>query len=405
MLKKGLFALVGICCALSLCLPVFAGSYVDDCNSLSSDGVRDYKGFSEAVGDFDVFSGWSVCGDATALAVGDREAQATYRIGGAQTVRVEFYASVSTCATPVENNQYVPGGNSTAALGNARRCFYDRANDAVFLTENGRNYSLRGEPLAGLIFREDSRPLSFDCYWGLNLSASADGVAFTPLQEAELTRIESQWLESRSGRYYRETYTARLPADARYIRVAFEDVHALEGAPDRTRAFLLSRVQFEGEALTPGGGPGPEEPSSSASSGSSESSSAQESSSSVPEAGGSGGDSGSNESSSGRLLGERRDAVFCAPSGTEAGSPASSAPRNRDAAAAARPESAADSLTRETAARPEGPETSGGIRVYHNLGGEEASGPAATPQEKFGGVVGGGAGLYILLNFLRGIRR
>ncbi|MFR9188934.1 MAG: hypothetical protein ACLVL7_00725 [Anaerotruncus massiliensis (ex Togo et al. 2019)] len=74
-------------------------------------------------------------------------------------------------------------------------------------------------------------------------------------------------------------------------------------------------------------------------------------------------------------------------------------------AAGERGESA--SRTEDTSARPERrePEPSGGVAVYRNLGGGDAAGPSATPQEKFGGMVGGGAGLYILLSFLRGVRR
>ena len=65
------------------------------------------------------------------------------------------------------------------------------------------------------------------------------------------------------------------------------------------------------------------------------------------------------------------------------------------------------SRTEDTSARPERrePEPSGGVAVYRNLGGGDTAGPSATPQEKFGGMVGGGAGLYILLSFLRGVRR
>lgn len=69
MRKRAFVGLAGILCAFALTVPVFAASYVDDCDSLAPDGTRSYGGFSEAVGDFDVFSGWGTCGDATALAV------------------------------------------------------------------------------------------------------------------------------------------------------------------------------------------------------------------------------------------------------------------------------------------------------------------------------------------------
>ena len=68
MQKRAPAALIGVLCAFALCVPVFAASYVDDCGDLTPDGTRSYAGFSEAVGDFDVFSGWGTCGDATALA-------------------------------------------------------------------------------------------------------------------------------------------------------------------------------------------------------------------------------------------------------------------------------------------------------------------------------------------------
>ena len=139
MQKRAPAALIGVLCAFALCVPVFAASYVDDCGDLTPDGTRSYAGFSEAVGDFDVFSGWGTCGDATALAVGGREAQATYRISGAESVEVAFYASLSTCATPYGKDAFALGGGSVEALLTARRCFYDRAADIVFLTENGRN--------------------------------------------------------------------------------------------------------------------------------------------------------------------------------------------------------------------------------------------------------------------------
>lgn len=166
MRKRAFVRLAGILCAFALTVPVFAASYVDDCDSLAPDGTRSYGGFSEAVGDFDVFSGWGTCGDATALAVGGREAQATYRVSGAESVEVSFYASLSTCATPYGKDAFTLGGQSAEALLNARRCFYDRAADVVFLTENGRNFSLQYDPFYGLLLREDGRPLSDDCFWG-----------------------------------------------------------------------------------------------------------------------------------------------------------------------------------------------------------------------------------------------
>ena len=285
MRKRAFVGLAGILCAFALTVPVFAASYVDDCDSLAPDGTRSYGGFSEAVGDFDVFSGWGTCGDATALAVGGREAQATYRVSGAESVEMSFYASLSTCATPYGKDAFTLGGQSAEALLNARRCFYDRAADVVFLTENGRNFSLQYDPFYGLLLREDGRPLSDDCFWGLNLSVSRDGSAFTPLRDVTLARVESQWLELSTGRYYRETCTARLPEGTRYVRAAFEDFRSLEEVPDRTRAFLLARVRFDGDALMSGGS-GSEE-SSSVPGG--ESSSVPDSSSRLPTAGGGGG--------------------------------------------------------------------------------------------------------------------
>lgn len=399
MQKRAPAAMIGVLCAFALCVPVFAASYVDDCGDLTPDGTRSYAGFSEAVGDFDVFSGWGTCGDATALAVGGREAQATYRISGAESVEVAFYASLSTCATPYGKDAFALGGGSVEALLTARRCFYDRAADIVFLTENGRNYSLQFDPFYGLILREDGRPLSADCFWGLNLYASRDGETFTPLWDVTLVRAESQWLELSTGRYYRETYTARLPEGTRYIRAAFEDFRALEEVPDRTRAFLLSRVRFDGDGLTPGGS-GPEESSSSAPD--EESSSVPESSSQLPAAGGGGG-SAIGGGSGGRLLRERRETGPEAPaSAALAGGPAAISPRTAGTPAAGE----SDSRTEDVSARPERREPdSSGAAVYRNLGGGGAAGPSATPQEKFSGMVGGGAGLYILLNFLRGVRR
>ncbi|MBC3937342.1 hypothetical protein D4A47_00340 [Anaerotruncus massiliensis (ex Liu et al. 2021)] len=397
MRKRAFVGLAGILCAFALTVPVFAAFYVDDCDSLAPDGTRSYGGFSEAVGDFDVFSGWGTCGDATALAVGGREAQATYRVSGAESVEVSFYASLSTCATPYGKDAFTLGGQSAEALLNARRCFYDRAADVVFLTENGRNFSLQYDPFYGLLLREDGRPLSDDCFWGLNLSVSRDGSDFTPLRDVTLARVESQWLEVSTGRYYRETCTARLPEGTRYVRAAFEDFRSLEEVPDRTRAFLLARVRFDGDALTPGGS-GSEESSSVPGE---ESSSVPDSSSRLPMAGGGGG-SASGGGSGGRLLRERREAgAEASASAALDEGPAAVSPRT----AGERGESA--SRTEDTSARPERrePEPSGGVAVYRNLGGGDTAGPSATPQEKFGGMVGGGAGLYILLSFLRGVRR
>ena len=209
--------------------------------------------------------------------------------------------------------------------------------------------------------------------------------------------MESQWLEVSTGRYYRETCTARLPEGTRYVRAAFEDFRSLEEVPDRTRAFLLARVRFDGDALTPGGS-GSEESSSVPGE---ESSSVPDSSSRLPMAGGGGG-SASGGGSGGRLLRERREAgAEASASAALAEGPAAVSPR----AAGERGESA--SRTEDTSARPERrePEPSGGVAVYRNLGGGDTAGPSATPQEKFGGMVGGGAGLYILLSFLRGVRR
>lgn len=197
---------------------------------------------------------------------------------------MSFYASLSTCATPYGKDAFTLGGQSAEALLNARRCFYDRAADVVFLTENGRNFSLQYDPFYGLLLREDGRPLSDDCFWGLNLSVRGTAPPYARGTSRSL-RVESQWLELSTGRYYRETCTARLPEGTRYVRAAFEDFRSLEEVPDRTRAFLLARVRFDGDALTPGGS-GSEESSSVPGGGSS---SVPDSSSRLPTAGGGGG--------------------------------------------------------------------------------------------------------------------
>ena len=281
--------LAALSIALCFCLPVAAASYQDDCTDVLNDHIREYNGFSRNISDFIVFSGWSGCGDRSVITVDSREASATYRIDGARRVQIQLFSSQSTIAVP-SNDYYRMSVRSDEELGQARRCYYDRSKDVVFIQENGRNYSLCNER-RGLMLREDDSALRKDCYYGLNVFVSTDGVSYQTVNDVRLDKIESQNLEEGTGVFVRETYSAGLPSSAAYVRLAFIECAKIPGRgaaviTDRSNLHFLSKVTFEGGALEPGGSSEPESGSSEPESGSSEpesGSSEPESSSSEPE--------------------------------------------------------------------------------------------------------------------------
>ena len=281
--------LAALSIALCFCLPVAAASYQDDCTDVLNDHLREYNGFSRNISDFIVFSGWSGCGDRSVITVDSREASATYRIDGARRVQIQLFSSQSTIAVP-SNDYYRMSVRSDGELGQARRCYYDRSKDVVFIQENGRNYSLCNER-RGLMLREDDSALRKDCYYGLNVFVSTDGVSYQTVNDVRLDKIESQNLEEGTGVFVRETYSAGLPSSAAYVRLVFIECAKIPGRGaadiiDRSNLHFLSKITFEGGALEPGGSSEPESGSSEPESGSSEpesSSSEPESSSSEPE--------------------------------------------------------------------------------------------------------------------------
>ena len=274
--------LAALSIALCFCLPVAAASYQDDCMDVLNDHIREYNGFSRNISDFIVFSGWSGCGDRSVITVDSREASATYRIDGARRVQIQLFSSQSTIAVP-SNDYYRMSVRSDGELGQARRCYYDRSKDVVFIQENGRNYSLCNER-RGLMLREDDSALRKDCYYGLNVFVSTDGVSYQPVSDVRLDKIESQNLEEGTGVFVRETYSAGLPSSAAYVRLVFIECAKIPGRgaaviTDRSNLHFLSKVTFEGGALEPGGSSEPESSSSEPESSSSE----PESSSSEPD--------------------------------------------------------------------------------------------------------------------------
>ena len=281
--------LAALSIALCFCLPVAAASYQDDCTDVLNDHIREYNGFSRNISDFIVFSGWSGCGDRSVITVDSREASATYRIDGARRVQIQLFSSQSTIAVP-SNDYYRMSVRSDGELGQARRCYYDRSKDVVFIQENGRNYSLCNER-RGLMLREDDSALRKDCYYGRNVFVSTDGVSYQTVNDVRLDKIESQNLEEGTGVFVRETYSAGLPSSAAYVRLVFIECAKIPGRGaadiiDRSNLHFLSKITFEGGALEPGGSSEPESGSSEPESGSSEpesSSSEPESSSSEPE--------------------------------------------------------------------------------------------------------------------------
>ena len=274
--------LAALSIALCFCLPVAAASYQDDCTDVLNDHIREYNGFLRNISDFIVFSGWSGCGDRSVITVDSREASATYRIDGARRVQIQLFSSQSTIAVP-SNDYYRMSVRSDGELGQARRCYYDRSKDVVFIQENGRNYSLCNER-RGLMLREDDSALRKDCYYGLNVFVSTDGVSYQTVNDVRLDKIESQNLEEGTGVFVRETYSAGLPSSAAYVRLVFIECAKIPGRGaadiiDRSNLHFLSKITFEGGALEPGGSSEPESGSSEPESSSSE----PESSSSEPD--------------------------------------------------------------------------------------------------------------------------
>ena len=431
--------LAALSIALCFCLPVAAASYQDDCTDVLNDHIREYNGFSRNISDFIVFSGWSGCGDRSVITVDSREASATYRIDGARRVQIQLFSSQSTIAVP-SNDYYRMSVRSDEELGQARRCYYDRSKDVVFIQENGRNYSLCNER-RGLMLREDDSALRKDCYYGLNVFVSTDGVSYQPVSDVRLDKIESQNLEEGTGVFVRETYSAGLPSSAAYVRLAFIECAKIPGRgaaviTDRSNLHFLSKVTFEGGALEPGGSSEPESGSSEPESGSSE----PESSSSEPESSQSSSlasSSGSPESSSSAPVNssepengvsEPEDILPGATGGSTGKAPSGRRISNKPPLTASPPKTAdvwyseSASLEQPNEQTPlaggyEAAQTdripfsdfsSGddmGITVHHNFS-EGSSGRAPIPERTlYHGSVGGAGAALVIAGALRNLRR
>ncbi|WP_195463092.1 hypothetical protein [Anaerotruncus colihominis] len=438
--------LAALSIALCFCLPVAAASYQDDCTDVLNDHIREYNGFSRNISDFIVFSGWSGCGDRSVITVDSREASATYRIDGARRVQIQLFSSQSTIAVP-SNDYYRMSVRSDEELGQARRCYYDRSKDVVFIQENGRNYSLCNER-RGLMLREDDSALRKDCYYGLNVFVSTDGVSYQPVSDVRLDKIESQNLEEGTGVFVRETYSAGLPSSAAYVRLVFIECAKIPGRgaadiTDRSNLHFLSKVTFEGGALEPGGSSEPESGSSEPESGSSEpesGSSEPESSSSEPESSQSSSlasSSGSPESSSSAPvnssepengISEPEDILPGATGGSTGKAPSGRRISNKPPLTASPPktadvwysESASLEQPNEQASLAGGYEaaqtdripfsdfSSGddmGITVHHNFS-EGSSGRAPIPERTlYHGSVGGAGAALVIAGALKNLRR
>ena len=424
--------LAALSIALCFCLPVAAASYQDDCMDVLNDHIREYNGFSRNISDFIVFSGWSGCGDRSVITVDSREASATYRIDGARRVQIQLFSSQSTLAVP-SNDYYRMSVRSDEELGQARRCYYDRSKDVVFIQENGRNYSLCNER-RGLMLREDDSALRKDCYYGLNVFVSTDGVSYQTVNDVRLDKIESQNLEEGTGVFVRETYSAGLPSSAAYVRLVFIECAKIPGRGaadiiDRSNLHFLSKITFEGGALEPGGSSEPEssssEPESSSSepdssqssslassSGSPESSSSAPVNSSEPEngvsepedilPGATGGSTG--KAPSGRRISNKPPLTASPPKTADVwySEPASLEQPNEQASLAGGYEAA------QTDRMPFSDFSSGddmGITVHHNFS-EGSSGRAPIPERTlYHGSVGGAGAALVIAGALKNLRR
>lgn len=424
--------LAALSIALCFCLPVAAASYQDDCMDVLNDHIREYNGFSRNISDFIVFSGWSGCGDRSVITVDSREASATYRIDGARRVQIQLFSSQSTIAVP-SNDYYRMSVRSDEELGQARRCYYDRSKDVVFIQENGRNYSLCNER-RGLMLREDDSALRKDCYYGLNVFVSTDGVSYQTVNDVRLDKIESQNLEEGTGVFVRETYSAGLPSSAAYVRLVFIECAKIPGRGaadiiDRSNLHFLSKITFEGGALEPGGSSEPEssssEPESSSSepdssqssslassSGSPESSSSAPVNSSEPEngvsepedilPGATGGSTG--KAPSGRRISNKPPLTASPPKTADVwySEPASLEQPNEQASLAGGYEAA------QTDRMPFSDFSSGddmGITVHHNFS-EGSSGRAPIPERTlYHGSVGGAGAALVIAGALKNLRR
>lgn len=424
--------LAALSIALCFCLPVAAASYWDDCTDVLNDHIREYNGFSRNISDFIVFSGWSGCGDRSVITVDSREASATYRIDGAQRVQIQLFSSQSTIAVP-SNDYYRMSVRSDEELGQARRCYYDRSKDVVFIQENGRNYSLCNER-RGLMLREDDSALRKDCYYGLNVFVSTDGVSYQTVNDVRLDKIESQNLEEGTGVFVRETYSAGLPSSAAYVRLVFIECAKIPGRGaadiiDRSNLHFLSKITFEGGALEPGGSSEPESSSSEPESSSSEPDSSQSSSLASS--------SGSPESSSSALVNssepengvsEPEDILPGATGGSTGKAPSGRRISNKPSLTASPPktadvwysESASLEQPNEQASLAGGYEaaqtdrmpfsdfSSGddmGITVHHNFS-EGSSRRAPIPERTlYHGSVGGAGAALVIAGALKNLRR
>ncbi|MFR1109837.1 MAG: hypothetical protein ACLSDO_01655 [Anaerotruncus colihominis] len=100
------------------------------------------------------------------------------------------------------------------------------------------------------MLREDDSALRKDCYYGLNVFVSTDGVSYQTVNDVRLDKIESQNLEEGTGVFVRETYSAGLPSSAAYVRLVFIECAKIPGRGaadiiDRSNLHFLSKINLK----------------------------------------------------------------------------------------------------------------------------------------------------------------
>lgn len=248
-------AVFALMCAAFLSAPVSAATYIDNMDSLNGDGVKRYTGLTEH--SFSKAAA-SAVPDATALTLSDGRlvSYADYRVNGAARVTAAIYSQSGTFVSQDNRSQHMLG----VYKDNMEFSSFSAFTQALYCAETGGVYTREGglkqmyTDLNAFYFGEIIDPPQVELTgYGLNIYYSNDGKSFARVQ-AEYSYLAY----SASYACCVESFTAQVPATAKYVRVEINDFAAapIESggsyAKDKRLRTALASVTISGAALTAG---------------------------------------------------------------------------------------------------------------------------------------------------------
>lgn len=225
-MKLPTFALCFFLCVFGLCLPVLAGSYVDDMADMDQNSIKTYSMLAPVVLQGSAFL-WEPMPDQSLFTFASSAnpiGWAQYRIEGAQQVTVGIYNNPGTFVSelPFEPGSYTLGAFQTdmSHLTGRRieQALYSAGKRDVYAMINGRLKTAAYDKVYYTFQDTGDNPGSLIGY-GVNVYVSADGNGFSRLQLAQSRMYTHPGLN-----FCYEEWTGAVPGGVHYVRVEINDV-------------------------------------------------------------------------------------------------------------------------------------------------------------------------------------